>query len=304
MLETMSMCPDLDEVIGQPRLVPPKSDEGKTRIMDITTIEDAVFKTRLMEFDYYLDFHGVFQSALFGLLSNIPIRVGRSPETTKDGAYLFYTKHVNFENNSINRMMRHFTLVNTVFPSARIIIPPRPKIRNESPIIVVPMATKLGRLKQWPLDNYRRLIELMISRNKRPIIVAGASFEKNDLEVLVSHLKGRVSLFVASNIGDYFKLIKKAFMVAGTDGAVLHIATILNVPSFMIFGPSSPFRNSPWDKCLSSYVWLGVSCSPCNFWHGRCAEDHRCMNELSPDYVFSQLQSFIERCEVSGRPKS
>ena len=87
--------------------------------MDCNIFQECVEKAKREHFDIYVDLHGVFQSAIFGAMCNIERRLGRSSETSKDGATLFYTDVCLITEKEINRMERHFIVFNKLFPDVR-----------------------------------------------------------------------------------------------------------------------------------------------------------------------------------------
>ena len=151
MVETCKICKSIDTIFPQPRFKPVIDTEGGTRILDCSLFEDVVNRVKLHDFDIYVDLHGVFQSALFGSMCNIKIRLGRSKETAKDGAQIFYTDLAQISDKEINRMERHFIIFNKLFPEIK---PLRLTNTFGSKVIIFPGSSTKGILKRWNLENY------------------------------------------------------------------------------------------------------------------------------------------------------
>lgn len=300
MKKTYELCSDLDEIISQPRLKLPVDDVQLTRIMDCKILESSVNKVRAEKFDIYIDFHGVFQSALFGLLANIPIRVGRSYQTTKDGAHLFYNRHVHIENGVINRMYRHLLTAKTVFPGICDVSSKRESNRMVSSLLVVPGSSSLGILKRWPPDKYCSLVNRLAKEYSDTVYVAFGPDEDELFNQMAPELLKNVESVFPNSFDWYLKnLFPQCRCVIGNDCAPLHLAVWKQVPVFMILGPTSPAVNAPWQLGVGSWI-AGKHCQKCDPWQQQCDKHQSCLKELSVDDVSIAVREFLKRKELNG----
>jgi len=93
------------------------------------------------------------------------------------------------------------------------------------------------------------------------------------------------------------ELVAGCDLVVGADTGPLHLAQALDVPSLVLFGPTSVTRWGPWRASARAYT-AGLACSPCSG-HGQtpCRFGHRaCLTGWSP----SGLASALEGLEAAG----
>ncbi len=297
MRTTYELCTDLDEIITQPRLKPPVDHAQLTRILDCKALESSIHKAITANYDIYIDFHGVFQSALFGLLVNIPTRVGRSHHTTKDGAHLFYNQQTSIGVGSINRMYRHWLTVKQIFPEIGD-VPGRQAGRSgKSGVLVVPGSSTQGILKRWPAEKYCVLISHLSREYSDTVYVAFGPGEDEllkKMEPMLPHCA--VPVFPGSFDGYLKNVFPKCRCVIGNDCAPLHLAVWQHVPVFMILGPTPAAVNAPWQFGVGAWI-EGKRCQKCDPWRQQCNKQHACLQELNVDEVFNAIKGFLVRIE-------
>jgi ADP-heptose:LPS heptosyltransferase len=296
MEQAVLLCEDLDKIYLQPRLLANEKHVGHTRIVDTSPLEKTIMAVREHGFDYYIDFQGVFQSALFGMLANIPERVG--PHVGKDGAYLYYNHHYKGQWRGINRMERHLKVVQTIFPDITVqSTAKKPVFPNEKPVIIIaPGTSNIGKYKRWPADYYSELIDKIRNQISAEIHIVCSLGEKEIGEkIFESAGKETCSLVICESFQDAKEKILKAQAFIGGDSAYTHIATVGDIPSFMILGPTPPSENVPWPHVINGYAYSNISCSPCNLWDQKCSNDVQCMKTLTSDLIYKELQVFLQK---------
>lgn len=287
MQEICCLCEAIDEVILQPRLVATNKTEGGTRILDCRSLKEATEKIRYSNFDVYVDFHGVFQSALIGTLSNIPIRLGRGESATKDGAYLFYSRVQ--EGLPLNKMERHFEMCRTLFPKIKFVADDNHDCRQRSIVSIFPGSSRIGVLKRWSLKNYNRLATYISSRYKVKFI-----FGPEEQELLKDFsTNSNWEVVAISTWNDAKKIIAGSRVVVGNDSAYLHMAIWLGVPAVMITGATSHEINGVWKYGFGSNVAPKDACERCDTWNMHCSKNHACMESITPADVYNKLREYL-----------
>lgn len=290
MESVMKLCECLDIVIPQRKLL----CGDNLRVLDCSVLEESVLISRNLNFDYYIDFNGVFQSALFGSLSNIKKRFGPNKPSGKDGAYLFYTDLINIDWKEVNRMQRHFNLCKEIFKDLE--IESNTKINKNGSILITPGTSEIGIYKRWTTEGYTYLIENILKNTEEVVEIL---IHKDELDIgkdIFSNINNeRCSLIEVDNFKDAFKIIEQCKCVISTDSAYAHIATVKDIPTFMILGPTSIKENAPWDKLISSYSINKQPCSPCNLWARRCKYNNICMKNLDKVKVYNGFIQFYNR---------
>lgn len=286
MVETCAINKNIDIVIPQPLFSPVIDTEGGTRILDCAVFTETVEQVRKEKFDVYVDFHGVFQSALFGAMCNIRVRLGRSDETAKDGASLFYTDICRICEKEINRMERHFIVINKLFPE---IVP----LTNNKPlgdnIVIFPGSSRKGILKRWKPDYY---VELANRLNDQAKVVIVLGVEEQDVKsILESQTNCNVNVF--SEWVQIENIIKNAKLVIGNDAAYVHFAVWKGIPAIEICGPLSPIINGVWRYGKGETIYNPVRCKCPNVWNGICNKNHECVDEISVEMVYESVKKYL-----------
>jgi ADP-heptose:LPS heptosyltransferase len=248
--------------------------------------QDVVETVRREKFDVYVDFHGVFQSALFGAMCDIKTRLGRSHETAKDGASLFYTDICQINEKEINRMERHFTVINKLFPE---IIPLTFSRTLGENIVIFPGSSKKGILKRWNVDYY---VELVKKLNSHANVVIALGIEEQDIKsVFENQTKCIVKVF--SEWSQIDNEINNAKLVIGNDAAYVHFAVWKRIPTIEICGPLSPTINGVWRYGFGETIYNPLRCKCPNLWQGICNKDHECMDAISVEMVYKSAKKYL-----------
>ena len=140
--------------------------------------------------------------------------------------------------------------------------------------------------KDFPVQAYLRTVELLIERHidaefafvatpdKRDEIESATQafqFKNQDSKQKVHNLAG------ATNIQELQLLIDKADLVIASEGAVGHIASALDTPVCVIFGPTQPTRVGPWGKQARVIQSETAKCLAC---YKRKCDEWICMDGL------------------------
>lgn len=286
MIATCKLNTNIDIIIPQPRFSPVIDTEGGTRILDCSMFQDVVETVRREKFDVYVDFHGVFQSALFGAMCDIKTRLGRSHETAKDGASLFYTDICQINEKEINRMERHFTVINKLFPE---IIPLTFSRTLGENIVIFPGSSKKGILKRWNVDYY---VELVKKLNSHANVVIALGIEEQDIKsVFENQTKCIVKVF--SEWSQIDNEINNAKLVIGNDAAYVHFAVWKRIPTIEICGPLSPTINGVWRYGFGETIYNPLRCKCPNLWQGICNKDHECMDAIYVEMVYKSAKKYL-----------
>ena len=287
MVETCKLSKNIDVIIEQPRIQPVTDTQGGTRVLDCSIFKKSVDKVRKEKFDVYVDLHGVFQSAMFGALCDIKKRLGRSFETSKDGATLFYTDICEIKEKEINRMERHFTVFNAMFPEVK---PIRTKSTLGDKVLIFPGSSKKGKLKRWNIERYMELARIL-ANNQEVIIVLGV--EEQDIKDYIDN-NSQYSVRMCSSWKEIIKEIEKAKLVIGNDAAYVHLAVWKNKPTVEICGPLSPTINGIWKYGIGETIFSDIHCKCHNVWNGICNENHKCMEQISVDKVLNTIEKYLK----------
>lgn len=295
MVETAELCKDIDEIIIQPRLMPVEAHVDFTRICNCELLESVVHVVRNKRYDVYIDLHGVFQSAVFGCLTGIQTRVGRSKHTAKDGAELFYSHVAQIEEKEINRMERHFLIAQRYFEELAPVYNNSYDSYKKYQVAIIPGSSRKGLLKRWGTDNYLELVT-KLSLEKTVRIMLGP--EEIDLYEKFHELENdKIRIDVVSSWPQYIEIFKECCFVVGNDSAALHIAVWKDIPAFMICGPTSFKINAVWKFGKGKGIVSDEKCFCKDVWSELCEHEHVCMKRLTADAVIKEIGDEMKQIE-------
>ncbi|KKK71455.1 hypothetical protein LCGC14_2913750, partial [marine sediment metagenome] len=95
------------------------------------------------------------------------------------------------------------------------------------------------------------------------------------------NLAGKTTLREATAV------IRNARFMITNDSGPMHIAAALGVPTYAIFGPTSPGLTGPYGQG-HTIIRTGDDCSPC---FKRSCEHTKCMEGVSPSQVLEAIMA-------------
>ncbi|MDR1831425.1 MAG: glycosyltransferase family 9 protein [Fusobacteriaceae bacterium] len=150
--------------------------------------------------------------------------------------------------------------------------------------------------KKWPLEYFSRLAALLHTCYGKEVVLIGGKEDAADAAAIEEanpgccvNLAGKLSLKESGAL-----LSQSAFLVCA-DSAPFHMARAAGIPTFVIFGPTSPGMFDFGER--DALFYAGVPCSPCSL-HGdkKCpgGKGLRCMREITPEIVMEKITETIK----------
>ena len=153
-----------------------------------------------------------------------------------------------------------------------------------------------GSAKHWPVTSFAQLALRIATELNRQVLVLCGPAEKTTAREIVALARHSsvVSLAEAEpSIGLTKAAIKHASLLVTTDSGPRHFAQPFQVPVVTLFGPT----HAAWSETYyhrSLHLQLEMDCGPCQ--QRTCPlQHHRCLRDLSPDWVFRAAASLLER---------
>ncbi|MBW1697246.1 MAG: glycosyltransferase family 9 protein [Deltaproteobacteria bacterium] len=140
-------------------------------------------------------------------------------------------------------------------------------------------------LKNWRLENFEEVYEILESEGLKPEFVLGAAEQslKKDL------LSSKRTVHIVSDLVNLADLLKSGGGFIGNDSGVAHLASFLGLSTVAVFGPSDPVRWRPVGRAVET-VQADLECSPCfETNRGNCKEAI-CLNRVSPQKVIKTFR--------------
>lgn len=153
-----------------------------------------------------------------------------------------------------------------------------------------------ARRKQWPVDSFRELAEMVKGPYDISFVVVVGSQKERDLgEYLKMGLSiPSVDLCGETSLIESAAAIKMSSLFIGNDGGLSHIAFAQRIPSVALYGPADPNVYGPLPEHKDTLgLSKKLSCQPCyvGFRYRKDCSRLSCLLDLSPQEVFSRLIS-------------
>ncbi len=261
-------------------------------------------------FDLVVDFHGIFKSGFFAMLSGVPDRAGFARSDAKEGSHLFYNRHFSPESPELNRVERAFGLVAFLgvpvagpasyqlpvtavhHQRAQVSLAGLEKLAGDGPVIALhPGSSKKTAYKRWHQNGYVGLINALVEKIEARVILTWGPGERETVELIAGHL--RVPVDVAkktSSLLDLGAIFSACDLYIGGDTGPMHLAVAMGTPVVAIFGPTHPRVNAPYGAPYR-IVRHPLSCSPCR---KRSCKNRLCLEAIGWRRVFVEVEELLE----------
>lgn len=143
--------------------------------------------------------------------------------------------------------------------------------------------------KQWPVENYLKLIHYLSESGEANIFLLGGKRETELNQSIEKNSKQNVY-----NTGNYNSLLEfTGFLslmdiVVSSDTLGMHLAIAQEKKVVALFGSTCPQEIDLYGRGVKLYA--GVDCSPC---YKQTCDDMKCMEEITPEQVFEEIQKLV-----------
>ncbi len=171
---------------------------------------------------------------------------------------------------------------------------------RQSIILINPNSSDIFPLRKWPLDYFARLSERLLKELPSVwLLITGVASEQKDARYITEQVASPrcIDFTGKTNFRELLALYSIATMMVTNDSGPAHFASLLELPTVVLFGPETPRLYSPLgDKHKDIYTEF--ACSPCvSVYNGKkspCREN-RCLKTITVDQV---LQEILARTET------
>jgi ADP-heptose:LPS heptosyltransferase len=170
---------------------------------------------------------------------------------------------------------------------------------NEPLILINPNSSDIFPLRKWPLKNYAQLCErLLRSIPRGQLIITGVASEGEDARYIIGQVQSSrcVDFTGKTTFRELLALYAIASLMVTNDSGPAHFASLLGLPTAVLFGPETPNLYRPLgDKHKAFYSHF--ACSPCvsvyNNKKSSC-QDNRCLKAITVDEVLAEILPWVE----------
>jgi len=151
------------------------------------------------------------------------------------------------------------------------------------------------KLKMWPEDNIKKLLQLISERRKIKLWLFGGDDVIEKLRELRRLLPGSVIVTEQLSLPGELALMSRLDLMISMDSSNMHMAALTGIKVISIWGGTDPMTGfSAWKQPDSMAIRIPpdeLTCRPCTVYgKGNCRRgDFACMNWLSPEKVFDRM---------------
>ena len=299
--------PEIDDVILFPRKRWAGGIKSIRRIWEtLREMKNFVSFLRKQKFDVALDFHGILKSGIISLLSGAPKRIGFDRKAGKEWNYVFSNVRVSLTAGPLSRYDRNFALLKgTGFELKKagygLSIPSEDQKYVDSffskvspalkkPVIVIHAGTSpKTAYKRWMPYNYAELADRLVCQIKASVIFTWGAAELEWVEGIRNRMRESSILAPRTEtLTQLAEIFRRCDLYIGGDTGPMHIATCVDVPVIVIYGPTDPLMNEPFGRHLK--IRKEVGCNPCR---NRGCKDRRCLEAITADDVLDGAKKML-----------
>lgn len=240
-----------------------------------------------------------FKSAIVPFAARIPHRKGFHGEQR----FILLNERRKLDKNVLNQTVKRFTYLGLgrdetlksehIQHPALISQPDRwPQLAaqfnlpaDQKAIALMPGA-EYGPAKQWPLEYFRELAQLLQNQGYQVWIIGGPK-DKATGETISEGLNNTYNLCGQTSLSDAVDLLAQAEQVVSNDSGLMHVAAAVGTRVHGIYGSSSPEYTPPLTDNKVIHT-LNLDCSPC--FKRECPLGHlECLNKIKPSALYNKI---------------
>lgn len=157
--------------------------------------------------------------------------------------------------------------------------------------IAIAPGAAFGAARCWPVERFAALADRAAAELNADVVLVGSAADRETAERIAKAMRGKPILLTGqTTIGELPATLRVCHAFVGHDSGAMHVAAAVGVPVIGIFGPTNPEATAPLSDRLT-VVREPVSCSPCYL--RTCPVDHRCMQRIEVERVFTALRASL-----------
>ena len=163
--------------------------------------------------------------------------------------------------------------------------------------IISPGASRRRFTKTWAEEKFAELILLLKEKyDLTPVLIGGKDNQEYN-QTILTHVKENIFCkdsdildLTGGSLRSLCSVIKDAHLFVGIDSGFMHLASSLDIPVVVLFGPTDPFYVGPQNKRSIVVREEGMECVPCYL---QDCEHRDCMRKLKVIKVFHACEQLL-----------
>lgn len=145
--------------------------------------------------------------------------------------------------------------------------------------------------KMWTLDGFRSLIASILERTDSLVLLYGGPLEaERNKELAAIDPKRVINMGTNNTLREFFALITLCDVFVTGDTLALHAATAMKKKVLAYFGPTSVAEIESYNGQITK-IHSDLDCLCC--YKMTCDFEPNCMNSITPEFMFTQIQTII-----------
>ncbi|MHA2620273.1 MAG: glycosyltransferase family 9 protein [bacterium JZ-2024 1] len=170
-----------------------------------------------------------------------------------------------------------------------------PRETREKVVGIAPWGTH--ETKRWPPSHWWELARRLKEMQMQVFWFAGNA-EREFLRECLREVPGsRAPLLeneAFAEVTNAMGVLARLKAVIANNNGISHLASALNVPTAIVFGPTRPARHKPCGTGVVRLFDRAEPCSPCRYLKIRdCPNEHICMRGITPDEILMGFREWL-----------
>jgi ADP-heptose:LPS heptosyltransferase len=172
------------------------------------------------------------------------------------------------------------------------------KSQNGPIVLINPNSSDIFPLRKWPLAYFAQLCQRLLQELPACwLVVTGVAAERADARYILEHVRNPrcIDFTGKTSFGELLALYSIAALMVTNDSGPAHFASLLSLPTIVLFGPETPRLYGPLGT-RHRVLYAEFACSPCvSVYNGKkspCTEN-RCLKSILPDQVLHEALTLL-----------
>jgi heptosyltransferase I len=251
-------------------------------------------------YDLVIDFHGLFKSAVFVLLSGGKRKLGFDSMQEMSGLFLNEKIPEDMRKHAVDRYLDFLRYLGAADIKPEFLIPVDEDnqqkvddllkshgVDQHKPFVAIsPMA--LWETKLWQEEKFAELSDRITGELGCRVVMTGN--EKGILDRIESLAKRPlVNLGGKTTLRELACIYQRASVLVTTDSGPMHLAAAVRTPVIALFGPTDPVRTGPYGEG-HTVINTSLSCRPC---FKKACSTKECMRDIDVNDVFLAVKEKV-----------
>jgi ADP-heptose:LPS heptosyltransferase len=143
--------------------------------------------------------------------------------------------------------------------------------------------------KQWPPENFLKLISLLTGKLRVNVFLLGGPRER-EMNLFLAR-KSRAKVYdtgTGHSLLEFAGFISMMDLIVCSDTLGMHLAIALKKKVIALFGPTCPQEIDLYDR--GTKLFSGASCAPC---YRQICPDGKCLRKITPEQVLGEIKKII-----------